>query len=214
MPEPVAPSATDPQGQAEPKNNGVSDAEAQLRRELEKAQMRANQLQNEAEARDKAEAEARRKQLEEQEEYKTLYEKTEAELRDIREKADADTRRKALADASQDVLKDYPTEVQEIAKTAGIGLSDDSEAGRTSLKVKLDAIKERVRPVSTPSPSNPYNPAPASSDRKAVIEHDPEIGGSRMAYESAKGNLRPALDYIGGLSAIQEMKRQAGYQQK
>lgn len=214
MPEPVAPEPTEPQAPAEPKNKGVSDEElSQLRKELEKAQMRANQLQNEAETRDKAEQEARRKQLEEQEEYKQLYEKTELELKTIREREESAARSKVLSDATDSVLKDYPKEVVDIAATTGIGLTDDSEAARTSLKEKLDAIKERVAPATqTPSPTNPYNPAPINPDRTALVTVNPEIGGSPMAYEAAKGNLRPTFDYIGGLSAIKEMKRQAGLQ--
>lgn len=211
MADPVVPSTTEPQAPAEPKNNSGSDDTTALRAELEKATMRANQLANEAKKRDEADAEKRRKELEDKEEYKALYDKADAELREIREKAERETRSKTLADASRDVLKDYPKEVQEIADTAGIGLTDDSEAARASLKAKLDSIKEKVKSPSTASPTNPYNPAAASPELSTLVTVDPEIGGSPMAYAAAKGDPRPALYYISGLAAIQEMKRQAGY---
>lgn len=194
----------------QPENKGNNEEAAQLRKELEQARMRANQLENEKQARDKAEEDARRKQLEEKEEYKTLYEKTEAELKARRDKEESDARSKELASASETILKDYPKEVQELAATAGIGLSDDSEAGKAVLKDKLEQIKSKLPNTSQVESNNGYIPPAGSPEAKQLVTPD-DTGATPMALASAKGDVRPALKYIGGLESINQLKKMSGY---
>lgn len=208
-------------GSPAPTAGVTNDEAAQLRKELEQARMRANQLENEKIARDKAAEDARRKQLEENEEYKKLYEKSDAELKAIREKEEADARQRELATISQDVLKDYSKEVQEIAQTAGISLSDDSEVARANLKSKLDEIAKRVTPGKVATANNPSN-LPDASD--PTLDTAPEFapvgneysgkGGRRvteMALAGARNDPSVANKYIAGLKTIEQMRKDSGF---
>lgn len=212
MADPVA--TTDPTATSAPSNdpsnapapngdNSSADVE-QAKKAAEQATMRANQLANELQKIKDSQSEAERKQLEEKEEYKALYEKNDAELKKLREEREANERQAQLTTSTESVFKDYPADVVDVAKTAGLGLTDDSEAARTSLKERLDAIKEKVNPKGTPVASNnPSDPAPANPDRAKLVQD--------MAIKGAAGDDSAAMQYIGGLSAIDEMRRQAGY---
>lgn len=174
------------------------DAE-QLKKALEQAQMRTRQLENEAQARAKADAEAKQKQLEDQAQFEALWKQSEAEkqaLLDEREEAD---RKVALEAGTQDVLKDYPTSVQDIARTAGITLSADTVEARSALKVTLDALATKVPATSpTVTPNNPGVATPAKPDRESLVK--------RMKF----GDKKAAKDAIGGLEALKVMRSQAG----
>lgn len=207
---PVVPE--DNSGVPAPSTGSTNDEAAQLRKQLEQAQMRANQLENEKAKRDKAESDAQRKSLEEKEEFKTLYEKQKAELDSIRDAEEAAKLRVELSTASETVFKEYPTDVQEVAKTAGLSLSDDSEAARAILKGKLDDIQKRVAPNSASTANNPYTPPVTETDREALVTRDPKTGVSPMAMASAEGNLRPTMQYISGLKSVQAMKKASGMQ--
>lgn len=180
---PVAPSAV----------NNSADVE-NAKREAEQARIRANQLENEN-ARLKAEQQdAQRKQLEEKEEFKTLYEQTQARLKEIEDANTAKEHSAQLQTATQEVLKDYPAAVVAIAKTAGLSLSDDSDAARAVLKAKLDEFKTQVGGNPAPRSNNPHQPTPVAPERTELV--------NRMRG----GDKKAASEYIGGLSAIQRMK--------
>lgn len=220
MAEPVVP--TEPVAVAEPKNDSVptppapaNDEAEKLRKELDQARMRANQLENEKRDRDKATEEAQRKSLEEQNEFKELYEKSNAELKRIHDEQEATTRQTELQTATQDVLKDFPTEVIEIAKTAGLSLTDDSEASKAALTEKLNSIKERVAPNSNPTvePSNPYNPGEASTNGepgKLQRPHNIGIDDGNTAV-SFSPDPRKVNEYIRSLPVMDTIKRSSGY---
>lgn len=200
---------------------GITNEEAaQLRKELEQARMRANQLENEKSARDKAAEEANRKRLEEKEEYKKLYEKSDAELKAIREREEAEARNSELATLSQDVFKDYSKEVQEIAQTAGISLTDESEVARATLKSKLDEIAKRVTPGQVAQGNNPNNLPPADPTVDTSPEFAPvgnEFSGkggrqvTEMAMAGARNDLSVAQKYIGRLKTIEQMRKDSGF---
>jgi hypothetical protein len=187
-------------------DNGNAEVE-RLRKEAEQAKIRANQLANELEAKKKAEDEARQKQLEEKEEFKTLYEQTQARLDEIQRTQEQQERQKELQAATETVLKEYDPKVIEVAKAAGLSLTDDSEAAQSVLKEKLDVIQKQVG-TSTPRPgaSNPRETTPAVTDKDELVQRADPWQGSTMAIESAKGNLRPQYEYIGKLKAIERMK--------
>jgi hypothetical protein len=202
---PQAPSNETGTTSAPPQVNTSADVEA-AKREAEQARIRANQLENELKKREEADAAARQKQLEEKEEFKTLYEQTQARLKEIEDGQAAQERQSALNSATETVLKDYPANVQEVAKTAGLALSDDSEAAQAVLKEKLDAIKTQVGAVSpTPSSNNPHQPAPGVTDRHELTKRN-EQGISPMAAAGANGDDRVIKSYIRDLPAIKRMK--------
>lgn len=229
MAEPAAPAepATTPAPSNEPSTPTVptpdtssADVE-QAKKVAEQANMRANQLANELQKIKDNQSEAERKQLEEKEEYKTLFEKADAELKAAREAREADEKQRSLSTETDSVFKDYPANVVDVAKTAGISLTDDSEAARTSLKEKLDAIKGKVGTVSTVTPSNPSNPAAETRDYHALTA-PPEGDGRRgweaspLAMEGATGSKNQPVfkEYVRGhpsiSNALNTMRKNAG----
>lgn len=191
-----------------PVSDNTSSAEVErLRKEAEQAKMRANQLANELEAKTKADEAAKQKQMEDKEEFMALAERLEAQLKERDERDAEQERQTALKSATQDVLKEYPQEVQELAQTAGLSLTDDSEEAKKALTEKLDAFKAKVAPTSqAANGNNPYNPAPTQVDRESIVHRESPADGSTMAIEAAKGNLKPTYEYISSLPAIQRMK--------
>jgi hypothetical protein len=227
--EPVVP--TEPVAPTEPKNDDgagaapstpANDEAAQLRKELEQAKMRANQLENEKRESDKAKADADRKALEDQNEYKKLFEKSDAELKAIREREENAVRSAELAKVSEGVLKDYPKEVQELAETAGLTLNDESEVSRTAFKEKLDAIAKRIVPGQTATPNNPSNlPTPNVQESDLPDELRPtdttEFTGkggrvvTQMAFAGAKNDPTVIRSYVSKLGAVDQMRKDSGY---
>lgn len=205
---------TPPAAPATPAPANVDNAEVErLRREKEQAEMRARQLENEKRDRDATDAEAKRKQLEEQDEYKQLYEKTQADLKALQDTQAAAERNTALSQATDGIFKDYPTEVVELAKTAGLGLSDDSDASQTALKEKLDAFKARIAPGSTApvASSNPGSSAPAPQGQQPQgLGHPRSLGEDNGSVKISETNREKLGEYIRGIPAIERMKQDAG----
>lgn len=184
-------------------NSGQADVE-QARKEAEQTRLRNNQLENELKKMRDDQETARQKQLEEKEEFKTLYEQTQSRLKEIEDEKTRSDQQAAVATATQEVLKDYPANVVELAKTAGLSLTDDSEAAKASLKEKLDSFKATLGT----SPITPNNPGtlPTGGTPDDLVKREDPWAGSPMSVASANGNLQPQYEYIRGLSAIQRMK--------
>jgi flagellar biosynthesis GTPase FlhF len=184
-------------------NSRTADVEA-AKREAEQARMRANQLENELKKfRDEQEA-ARQKQLEEQQEYRQLYEQTESKLREMQQESEAAVKAQALSTATETLYKDYPETVVDLAKTAGLTLTDDSEAAQAALKTKLDELKSKFG-TTLPQSNNPSQPVQVT-DRNALVARQNNWEGSPMAMAAVKGDLKPTYEYIRSLPAIQKMK--------
>jgi len=183
---------------------GIVDVEA-AKREAAQAQIRANQLQNELDRIKAEQATAQQKQLEEKEEFKTLYEQTQTRLKEIEDASVAKERTQQLTSDTNAILSEYSDSVVELAKTVGLSLTDDSDAAKASLKEKLDAFKAKVGVAATVTSNNPSNPVQASDAADSVKRTNP-FEGSPMALASAKGDLKPQLEYIRGLKGIQRMK--------
>jgi hypothetical protein len=206
---PTQPLSNDGGASATPVVNAVDTAEVErIRKEAEQAKMRAAQLENQLREKEAAEAAAKAKQLEEKEEFKTLYEQTQSQLNEIREAQAAQERSAQLTNATEEVFKDYSADAVELAKTAGLSLTDDSDAARASLKVKLDAFQAKVGNSPAPSPrgSNPRPETPQAVDRQTLVLRDGN-GVSPMAMASAKGDMSVVNSYIRELPAIQRMKQ-------
>ena len=86
--------------------------------------MRANQLENELKKREAAEEAAKLKQLEENNEWKSVAEQNRIKLEALEAEREADERAKELAAAKQEVFKEFPAEVIELAEETGLNLSD------------------------------------------------------------------------------------------
>lgn len=178
---------------ATPVVNAADPAEVEkARKEAEQARMYANQLENKLKAKEAEEAAAKAKQLEEKEEFKTLYEQTQSQLKEIQDAQAAAERRAELNKASDALLAEYPANVQTIAKTAGLTLSDDSDEAQKAFKEKLEALKNTVGSPA-PSANNPRPPANNASK--------PEL-----LQRMRGGDQKATLEYIRELPSIKRMK--------
>lgn len=186
-------------------DNSSADVEA-AKREAEQARIRANQLENEKKAlQEKLEAEERKK-LEEKEEFKQLYEQLKSQI-DERDAKDAEQiRASELQTATDEVFKGYSDAAVELAKVAGLKLTDSSETAQVALKAKLDVFQKQVgSPTATPTSNNSHNPAPANLDRQQLVQRNGD-GVSPMALAGAKGDDSVVKQYISQLPAIARMK--------
>lgn len=189
----------------------VDTAEVEkLKKEAAQAQMAANQARNELDRIKQEQEAARQKQLLEKEEFKTLYEQTQSRLDEITNAQAAQERQAEITAATNDVFKDYSQDTIELAKLAGLGLSDDSDSAKAVLKEKLDAFQAKVgNNAPTVLSNNPRQIAPQTVDAATLVAREHIGGESIMAMESAKGNIKPQLEYISGLSAIKKMRQMA-----
>lgn len=186
----------------QPVVNTVDTAELErLKKAAEQAQMRVNQLENEAKKREAAEEAARMKQLEENNEWKSVAEQNRIKLEALEAEREADERAKELAAAKQEVFKEFPAEVIELAEETGLSLSDVTDDAKEALKAKLEKIQSRVVTNKPVTPNNPANPAPVDADRSEKLK--------RMAY----GDKQAREEIISSLPGVEAMRKMAGFQQ-
>jgi len=198
---------------AAPVANADNAEVERLRKEKEQADMRVRQLENERKERETREADARQKQLEEQDEFKQLYESERQKREKLESDQEAAKRSVELAQATEGIFKDYPTEVVELAKTAGLGLSDDTEAAQATLKEKLDAFKARVAPGSQePSSSNPSSSAPVETGSTGGLGRPRSLGvDTGQVTLNPEANKQKVHEYLSDLQAIKQMKLDSGH---
>lgn len=190
-----------------PVTDNTSSAELEAARKLlEQAKMRENQLANQLAEREAADAAAKAKQLEEKEEYKTLYEQSQSKLNEVQEAQATVERQAQLKTATEEVFKGYSADAVELAKTAGLGLAEDSDTARASLKEKLDAFQAKVG-GSPPRPgaNNPRQTTPEVVNRQELTTRNAD-GVSPLALAQAKGDESVLRQYVRGIPAIGRMK--------
>lgn len=145
-----------------------------LRKERDQAQMRANQLQKEKEAKDKAAADAEAKKLEEQNQFKDLYEQEKAKREGLEGSLEAEKAAKKLKDAKATVLADYPDELKSLAEDAGIEPASADEVDMNAFKAKLDKLHNAVGAKGKVGPNNPGNPGstnqPSGDELKSALK--------------------------------------------
>lgn len=186
----------------QPVVNTVDTAEVErLKKEAAQAQMRANQLENELKKREAAEEAAKLKQLEENNEWKSVAEQNRIKLEALEAEREADERAKELAAAKQEVFKEFPAEVIELAEETGLNLSDVTDDAKEALKAKLEKIQSKVVTNKPVTPNNPANPAPVDADRSEKLK--------RMAY----GDKQAREEIISSLPGVEAMRKMAGFQQ-
>lgn len=179
---------------------------AELRKKAEQSEMRARQLENEKAARDKTDEEARQKQLEEQNEFKTLYEREKEQRESLERERENTTKQSAIDKAESSIFSGYPAEVTDVAKVAGMTLSDDSETAQAELKKKLDEIatKVNVAPVKRVQGNNGVVTAPTGEE----AENAKLL--SRMRYNDKALSTAAKSAMINKIPALDEMRRAAG----
>jgi membrane protein involved in colicin uptake len=164
-PENVTPTSAPAQG------NASDPAVEQLRKEKEQAEMRANQLANQLKAREEAEAAAKAKELEENNEFKTLHEQEKAKNVALQAQIDADKAQKELEGAKAKVLADYSDEVKAVAKEFDVDLSSADDDATAAFKGKLDKIQLRVGTSGKVTPNNPGAPSTAPAVSGVELGH-------------------------------------------
>jgi hypothetical protein len=174
-PKAPSPDVTPPAAPAAPAApaNVVDQAEVErLRKEVEQTNFRNRQLENEKAAAEKAEAARKAKELEDNEQFKTLYE-TEKERGDRleREKADADKKAEVRAEADK-LLGEYAPEVRKLASDIGLNLADTDDASKKVFTDKLEALNAPFggKKVQPNNPPERKPDAPSFGNAEGVIE--------------------------------------------
>lgn len=176
-------------------DNGEAE---KLRKELEQAQMRTNQLQNQLDAKAKAEEEARNQALEEQNEFKSLYEQEKAKREASENERQEAEAKEALRISQEAIFAEFPEDAIDIAKEAGLGLAEDSEEAKTALKERMQKIADKVVSTNKVTPNNPG--AQVQNDERAELV-------KQMRY----GNKEARAKVINTLPVLDQMRKQAGY---
>lgn len=151
--------------------NANEQAEA-LRKEKEKAEMRARQLENELAKIREAEEKAKEEQLKEQAKWKELAEQKDARLKELEQEKEKEAELKARQNAENEVFGEFSNDVVEIAKDAGISLTDESDEGKERLRSTLKKLSNKIGESDSPTPNNPGTKIPkARSKEELLVEH-------------------------------------------
>ena len=134
-----------------------------LRKQAEQAEMRANQLANQLKAKEEAEAAQKQKELEENNEFKSLYEQERAKREELESERASEEQKREINIASQNLLKEYSDDVKQLADDAGISLQGTSDEEVAAFKSTLDKFQARLGKQSV-SPNNPVTPTPSQPE--------------------------------------------------
>lgn len=174
-----------------------------LRKESEQKDLRIRQLENERIAREKADTEAKAKQLEENEQFKELWQKSEAEKQALLSQNEEARRKAELESRTNTLLGEYSPTVQELARTAGLSLSDETDEAKAQLKATLDTFASKV-PAAKVEANNPPPTAAATPDREEAI--------SVMRMNNIPNSAKQAATKraIGSLESMKTLRANAG----
>lgn len=174
---------------------------AEAKKIAQQAQMRAQQLENAEAARKKADEEARQKQLEENEEYKTLYEREKAQREELIQEREQEAQSEALKKAKQEVLNGFSSEVLEIAEATGLSLYDDSEESKAELKAKLEVISSKVGNTTKKVMGNNTKDETTDGNEDYIKMRFSDVSIAREARKNAISKL-PALEEMRKISGM------------
>jgi hypothetical protein len=169
-----------------------------LRKEKEQADLRIRQLENEKAARDKADEEAKQQRLADNDEWKQIAEQEKAKREALEnERQEAETKQ-ALRLSEEAIFAEFSQDAIDVAKEAGLSLTEDSDSAKEAFKSRMQKISEKV--VSTPqvTPNNP-GVTPEANDRAELVQ--------RMRY----GDTAARDQAVNGLKSLDFMRAQAGY---
>lgn len=195
---------TQPAAPAQDNSQQPNEAE-QLKKQLEQARMREQQLLNEKAEREKREEEARRKKLEEENEWRELAERERSRADDL-ERAQTEAKQATeLSEAKTKVLADYPSEVTEAATKLGLTLPDTTDEAVADFKAKLEVLKETT-PAKTVHGNN-INP----NQTVTTDEEDRRRNLMQMRFEDKGLRDNARTKAISTLPQLNELRKQAGY---
>lgn len=152
--EPANPVIPAPAAVAPVVEDNSQDEVVRLRKELEQKTMRENQLQNQLKAKEDAEAAAKAKEMEDQNQFKELFEQEKAK-REALEAAQTESEKKTeIEKAKTDVLAEYSDEVKTLAEEVGVDLISSDESAVSAFREKLEKINNRVVTSGNVGPNN------------------------------------------------------------
>lgn len=122
---------------------------------LEQQEMRANQLANQLKAKEEAEAQAKQKELEEQNQFKDLFEQEKARREALEQEQETKAKQAELSQAKTEVLSDFSEDVKALATEVGLELLDTAPEAVEAFKAKLDKLSEKVSSTAKVTPNNP-----------------------------------------------------------
>jgi hypothetical protein len=174
-----------------------SEVEA-LKKQLAQAEMEKNLLRNQKDALAKEKEELTKQELEQKEQYRELYEKEKAERENLlKERQDSEFKTQIEA-AQKETLAKFPANVVDIATTTGLALADTTEDAKKSYEGKLEAIAAKVGTTQKVQGNNAPQNTETAPERELLLKG--------MKFGDADSRRKA----INGLSAIAEMKRNAG----
>lgn len=162
--------------QTPPEESTVSKAEYdKIQKELQKLEMERNNLRNRQE-------EDRRKSLEESNEYKTLYEETQARLAEIEQAKEQETAVKEASKLREDFIDSYPDETVKKAAKALIernpsnlswGDVETEDQAKENIFAQLDALKETLGIISEARNEEEFTPEILANNPSTNTNTDP-----------------------------------------
>lgn len=180
--------------QAQPQGKSAAEVELErLKKEHQQMEMERNQLRNKLQAEEEAKAAAKQKELEEQSEFKTLFEQEKAKREELEaEKLRQETQRQ-IDEAKAQIVSDYSDDVKALADDAGITLQGTSDDEVAAFKSTLDKFQVRLGKQSV-SPNNPGNaspkePEPTGEELRKIL-NDPQL---RDEYYRKKGGVTASM---------------------
>lgn len=130
----------------------------ELRKQLEQAKMRENQLANQLKAKEEAEAKAKEKELEENNQFKDLFEQEKAKREALEAEQETNQRQAELNKTKAEALNGFSEDVKKLAEEVGIELLDTDEQSVEAFKGKLDKISATASAEARITPNNPNQP--------------------------------------------------------
>lgn len=162
--------------QTPPEESTVSKAEYdKIQKELQKLEMERNNLRNRQE-------EDRRKSLEESNEYKTLYEETQARLAEIEQAKEQETAVKEASKLRENFIDSYPDEMVKKAAKALIernpsnlswGDVETEDQAKENIFAQLDALKETLGIISEAKDDEDFSPEILANNPSTNTNTDP-----------------------------------------
>jgi hypothetical protein len=169
------------------------------KKEAAQALMRANQLENQVKELTTKLTAKETERLQEKEDYKSLWEQSQAKLTEIVEREEQQTFQAQVSKKQEELTSEYSDEVLDIAKTAGINLSGVDEADVTAFKSKLDAINEKVAKSVKNEPENHAQTPQNDADRAQALER---------LRQGDKSAVTDAVQTLGFIKALQKQREQ------
>jgi hypothetical protein len=172
----------------------------EARKRAEQAEMRARQLENEKKEREKQDEIARQKQLEENEEYKILYEREKEAKEALETEREREESQRTISSTKGSILASYDSEVVDLAESTGIDLYDDSEESKIAFTAKLDKIASKLKLPEKKVIGNNPPIIPTNTDDSKVLM-------GRLRYDDRDLRESAKRTIIGSLPGVEQMRK-------